>query len=69
MDEKKKRASEWFSSLQTQLIKIFEEIENEATHSQYDQDPGRFPSDLGIEKEEVEESWLFWKVGYLKKQV
>ncbi len=42
MDEKKKRVSEWFSTLQTQLINIFERIEKDATHSQYNQTPNQF---------------------------
>lgn len=42
MDEKKNRASEWFSVLQSQLIEIFEEIEKEATLAQYDEPPSQF---------------------------
>ena len=42
MDEKKKCASEWFSLLQNQLIEIFEGIEKEATHAQYDHPPCQF---------------------------
>jgi coproporphyrinogen III oxidase len=42
MDEKKQRASTWFSTLQNQLIGIFEDIEKKATLPQYDQAPGQF---------------------------
>ncbi len=42
MNEKKKRASQWFSSLQNQLIELFETIEKETPHPQYDQKPGQF---------------------------
>jgi coproporphyrinogen III oxidase len=42
MDEKKNRMSEWVSSLQAQLIYIFEGIEKDATHSQYDQASSQF---------------------------
>ena len=42
MDEKKKRASKWFSSLQNKLIEIFEGIENEPLISQYDKAPTQF---------------------------
>lgn len=42
MEQKKQRASEWFTSLQTQLITIFEDIEKEAVLEQYDQPPGQF---------------------------
>jgi len=42
MEQKKQRASEWFSSLQTQLVHIFEDIEKEAILDQYDQSPGQF---------------------------
>jgi coproporphyrinogen III oxidase len=42
MDEQKKRAQEWFESLQSQLIETFEKIEREATQPQYDTVPGTF---------------------------
>jgi coproporphyrinogen III oxidase len=42
MEQKKQRASEWFTSLQDQLIQIFEDIEKEAVLDQYDQPPGQF---------------------------
>ena len=42
MDTKKKRMSEWVSSLQSQLIKTFEKIETEASLQQYGETPGRF---------------------------
>lgn len=42
MDEQKKRAQEWFESLQAQLIEKFEQIEKEATNPQYDTQPGTF---------------------------
>lgn len=43
MEQKKQRASEWFSSLQQDLINIFETIEEEATLSQYDShEAGKF---------------------------
>lgn len=43
MDHKKQKASEWFSSLQSHLIDIFEAIEEEVTLSQYDShQPGKF---------------------------
>jgi coproporphyrinogen III oxidase len=42
MDEKKKKMSEWVSSLQTQLIEVFESIEREASLEQYDSAPGQF---------------------------
>lgn len=42
MDKKKEQASQWFSSLQNNLIEIFEKIEDEATHSQYTSQPGKF---------------------------
>lgn len=42
MENNKKRASEWFSSLQNQLIDIFENIETEATLSQYETTPQKF---------------------------
>ncbi len=42
MDNQQKRASEWFSSLQTHLIDILETIENSATLSQYEEAPSVF---------------------------
>lgn len=42
MDEQKKRAKDWFESLQAQLIETFERIEREATLPQYDKEPGTF---------------------------
>ena len=42
MDNKKQKASQWFSSLQRDLIGIFEAIEGEAALSQYDAKPGKF---------------------------
>jgi coproporphyrinogen III oxidase len=42
MDHKKQNASQWFSTLQKNLINIFETIEEEATLSQYNQNPGKF---------------------------
>ncbi|OJW50169.1 MAG: coproporphyrinogen III oxidase [Alphaproteobacteria bacterium 41-28] len=42
MEDKKKRMSEWVSSLQAQLIDIFEGIEKEATLDQYEEDPKQF---------------------------
>lgn len=42
MDAKKKRASEWFSFLQNQLIEILEEIENDSPFPPYHQAPSQF---------------------------
>ncbi len=42
MDEKKQRAREWFETLQSQLIQIFEKLENEAIITHYDTEPGVF---------------------------
>lgn len=42
MQDKKKCMSEWVSSLQTHLIETFEQIEQEASLSQYDQTPSQF---------------------------
>jgi len=42
MDEKKKRAQKWFTTLQSQLIETFEKIEKDATLTQYDKPPGIF---------------------------
>jgi coproporphyrinogen III oxidase len=42
MNNQQLRASQWFSSLQSQLIELFEEIEQEATLPQYEQKPGQF---------------------------
>lgn len=43
MESKKERASQWFSSLQQELIQIFETIEEEATLAEYAaHEPGKF---------------------------
>ncbi len=42
MHNQQLRASQWFSSLQNQLIELFEEIEQEATLPQYDQNSAQF---------------------------
>jgi coproporphyrinogen III oxidase len=42
MNDQQLRASQWFSSLQSQLIDLFEEIEQESTLSQYEQSSGQF---------------------------
>jgi coproporphyrinogen III oxidase len=42
MNDQKKKASEWFSVLQNQLIHIFEDIEKEATLHQYENKPCQF---------------------------
>jgi len=42
MEEKKKRAMDWFRFLQSHLIDIFEDIEKEATLSQCDQKASQF---------------------------
>ena len=42
MNDQQLRASQWFSSLQSQLIDLFEEIEQEATLPQYKQNPAQF---------------------------
>ncbi|MBY0500686.1 MAG: oxygen-dependent coproporphyrinogen oxidase [Alphaproteobacteria bacterium] len=42
MNDQKKRASEWFSTLQNQLIQILEDIEKEAILSQYENKPCQF---------------------------
>lgn len=42
MDEKRKRVDNWFSSLQKQLIKVFEEIEDEAILPLYNKEPAHF---------------------------
>lgn len=42
MDKKKELASQWFSCLQKDLIKIFEDIEEEAIHPQYEKKPAKF---------------------------
>lgn len=42
MEEKQKKASEWFSSLQGELIEIFENIERDAILPLYEGNPGQF---------------------------
>lgn len=42
METKQKRAAEWFSSLQSHLIEILENLENEATLPAYPPMPGKF---------------------------
>lgn len=42
MHNQQLRASQWFSSLQNQLIDLFEKIEQEASLPQYEQNPAQF---------------------------
>lgn len=42
METKKEQASQWFATLQTQIIGVLEAIEREEGASQYDQSPGTF---------------------------
>lgn len=73
LDSRKKRAADWFKSLQADIISRFEALENEATRPLYSGDAGRFEltewhrgdgsEDLGGGRMAIMKGRFFEKVG------